>query len=317
MENEEISPASRLWYILAYFLILVGICLVLINVIYKPYLKVTVNGEFIGYYKSIEEFENTYSGLEKEDYSTGAKSVRYLSNNPIYQPILVKPKHAKSFNNYLLIENQMDKNYVIYKILVNEEIQLYTKTEVEANQIVTEMKSKVKESTDIKIESIIVKDLSLIETEEKINEKKNDLIEKNKKVVVTSRGGYSAKKTNSKYLWPTTSKTITSKYGSRSRGWHTGLDIGVKSNSPIYAMQSGTVILACWNGNYGYQVKIQHSNGVITTYAHNSKLLVSKGDKVMQGQEIARSGSTGNSTGPHTHIEFIINGKFKNPLNYL
>lgn len=75
--------------------------------------------------------------------------------------------------------------------------------------------------------------------------------------------------------------------------------------------------MSCWNGNYGYQVKIKHSNGVITTYAHNSKLLVKKGQNVVQGQIIARSGSTGNSTGPHLHIEFIINGQFVNPQNYI
>ena len=317
MKNNKDYHANRLWYCLAYLLLLVGICLVLIGVLYQPYYKFTVNGEFIGYYKTYQEYEKIYGEIDKEMYKDGAKMDRYLSNNPIGELCLVKTKYAKSFNNYILIENQMDEDYTIYKVLVNNEIKFYTKTEEEANEIIAKIKNEVKESTEMKIEPTIVKNLSLIETDENLQEKTKTVIEQNKKVVVTSRGGMTTRTNNSGYIWPTTSKTITSKFGNRSRGYHTGLDIGVPTGSPIYAMMSGTVILAQWNGNYGYQVKIQHSNGVITAYAHNSKLLVSKGQTVKQGEVIARSGSTGNSTGPHTHIEFIINGKFVNPLNYL
>ena len=317
MKNNKDYPASRLLYILAYLLLMVGILLVLIGILYQPYYKFTVNGEFIGYYKSYQEYEEIYNNINKELYINGAKMDRYLSNNPIGELVLVKTKYVKSFNNYILIENQMNEDYTIYKVLVNDEIKFYTKTEEEANTIITKIKNEVKESTNIKIEPTIVKDLSLIESEEGLKEKTNKIIEQNKKIVVTSRGGMTTRTKKSGYIWPTTSKTITSKFGNRSKGFHTGLDIGVPTGSPIYAMMSGTVILAGWNGGYGYQVKIQHSNGVITTYGHNSKILVSKGQTVSQGDVIARSGSTGNSTGPHTHIEFIINGKFVNPLNYL
>jgi murein DD-endopeptidase MepM/ murein hydrolase activator NlpD len=67
----------------------------------------------------------------------------------------------------------------------------------------------------------------------------------------------------------------------------------------IYASASGTVISSGWSGGYGYCVKIRHSNGAVTLYAHCSSLLVSAGETVTQGQQIARIGSTGNSTGPH------------------
>ena len=90
-----------------------------------------------------------------------------------------------------------------------------------------------------------------------------------------------------------------------------------KLSAPIYASAGGTVISSGWSGGYGYLVKIRHSNGWVTYYAHCSALLVKVGETVTQGQQIARVGSTGNSTGPHLHFEIRINGKDVNPMNYI
>ena len=80
---------------------------------------------------------------------------------------------------------------------------------------------------------------------------------------------------------------------------------------------TGTVTFAGYKGSYGYLVIIRHDNGTQTYYGHNSKLLVSAGQKVYKGQQIAKAGSTGRSTGTHCHFEVRINGKAVNPLNYL
>ena len=87
--------------------------------------------------------------------------------------------------------------------------------------------------------------------------------------------------------------------------------------SPVVAADGGTVIQAGWNGGYGYCVTIDHGNGLSTLYAHNSSLLVKVGQKVAQGEQIAKLGSTGNSTGPHCHWEVRVNGKAVNPMGYL
>ena len=79
----------------------------------------------------------------------------------------------------------------------------------------------------------------------------------------------------------------------------------------------GTVTFAGWSGTYGYLVTIDHGNGFVTYYAHNSSLLVSAGDKVYKGQTIARAGSTGRSTGSHCHFEIRVNGTRVNPAAYL
>ena len=83
------------------------------------------------------------------------------------------------------------------------------------------------------------------------------------------------------------------------------------------SIASGTVTYAGYKGSYGNLVIISHGNGVQSYYAHCNKLLVSVGQTVSAGQVIAQVGSTGNSTGPHLHLEIRINGKAVNPQNYL
>lgn len=115
--------------------------------------------------------------------------------------------------------------------------------------------------------------------------------------------------------------TISSRFGWRifrgSYDYHTGIDFAGPRGSLIVASDGGTVTKAGWNGSYGYCVIINHGNGVQTLYGHCSKLLVSVGDKVAQGEAIGRVGSTGRSTGPHVHFEVRVNGKAVNPANYL
>jgi murein DD-endopeptidase MepM/ murein hydrolase activator NlpD len=79
----------------------------------------------------------------------------------------------------------------------------------------------------------------------------------------------------------------------------------------------GKVTFSGWEGSYGYLVKISHGNGLETYYAHNSKLLVKEGQTISAGQVIAKSGNTGNSTGPHIHFEVRKNGTPVNPKPYL
>ena len=119
--------------------------------------------------------------------------------------------------------------------------------------------------------------------------------------------------------YPTDSRTISAGYPTYSGGgWHGGVDFPVSTGSNVYAAASGTVIVAkTLNYSYGYHLVIDHGNGLSTLYAHNSQLLVGYGDHVNKGQIIAKSGSTGNSTGPHCHFEVRINGSQVNPLNYL
>lgn len=122
------------------------------------------------------------------------------------------------------------------------------------------------------------------------------------------------------FIWPVSGR-ITSRFGWRtifgSYSYHSGLDIGVPTGTSIKAADGGKVTYAGWRGAYGYLVVIDHLDGTETYYGHNSKLCVSAGDKVYQGQTIAKSGSSGRSTGPHCHFEVRKNGTRVNPIKYL
>ena len=122
------------------------------------------------------------------------------------------------------------------------------------------------------------------------------------------------------YIWPVYGR-ITSRFGYRSifgsYSYHSGLDIAVPYGTSVKASDGGTVTFAGYKGSYGYLVIINHGNGEQTYYGHNSSLLVSAGDKVYQGQTIAKAGSTGRSTGSHCHFEIRINGTAVNPAAYL
>ena len=111
--------------------------------------------------------------------------------------------------------------------------------------------------------------------------------------------------------------TLTSRFGSRWGGTHTGMDLAGPVGAPIKASDNGRVVTSGWSGGYGNLVVIDHGNGYQTYYAHCSKLLVKVGDVVSQGDVIAKIGSTGNSTGPHVHFEVRKNGVPQNPQNYV
>ena len=116
------------------------------------------------------------------------------------------------------------------------------------------------------------------------------------------------------YMFPVPSSTWSSRGIS---SYHRGLDINAPTGEPIFACQAGTVVTAGWHYSYGYHVVIDHGNGMTTLYAHCSQLDVEAGQEVVQGQLIGRVGSTGNSSGPHCHLEFQLNGALRDPLNYI
>lgn len=129
--------------------------------------------------------------------------------------------------------------------------------------------------------------------------------------------------TGGEFAWPSaTSTRITSPFGYRIhpilkvKKLHTGIDIGAAAGTAVLAANNGTVIKAGWNNSYGNVVMIDHGGGIVTLYAHNSKLLVSTGDVVAKGQKIALAGTTGDSTGPHIHFEVRVNGEYKDPMGW-
>ena len=104
------------------------------------------------------------------------------------------------------------------------------------------------------------------------------------------------------FIWPTKG-VFTSGYGWRWGRMHKGIDIANNVGTPIIAAKDGVIAFAGWSSGYGYLVEMSHGDGTSTRYAHNSRLLVRKGQMVPQGSRISLMGSTGRSTGPHLHFE--------------
>jgi murein DD-endopeptidase MepM/ murein hydrolase activator NlpD len=119
------------------------------------------------------------------------------------------------------------------------------------------------------------------------------------------------------YIKPIAGGTLTSTFGARWGTTHKGVDWGVPVGTSVMASSSGVVVRSGWYSGYGICVDIRHPDGTLTRYGHLSKTLVSVGETVSQGQQIAKSGNTGQSTGPHVHFEIHVNGVQVNPLNYL
>jgi len=132
-----------------------------------------------------------------------------------------------------------------------------------------------------------------------------------------------AVKADGRLLWPSASRRITSRYGVRVhpvyriKKFHNGIDIGASYGSAIKAASDGTVVYSGWKSYYGRTVIIKHSNDLYTLYAHCSKLVAKKGERVGRGALIAKVGSSGLSTGPHIHFSVQKMGRFVNPMKYM
>lgn len=129
---------------------------------------------------------------------------------------------------------------------------------------------------------------------------------------------FAAKSEDGKFIYPTSYHTVSGGYPNYASGkYHGALDFPCPVGTSVYAVGDGVVEMAGWHYSYGYVVKINHGNGITTIVTHNSQLVVSVGQTVTQGQLVAYSGSTGNSTGPHCHFEVRVNNQRVNPNNYL
>ena len=142
------------------------------------------------------------------------------------------------------------------------------------------------------------------------------------KELAAKNGNTSA--TSGGYIWPCSSKYVTSPLGARYTGIagastnHAGIDIGrVGYTTQAVAAKAGTVIISSYNKYRGNYVVVSHGSGNTTTYQHLSSRSVSVGDKVAQGQVVGITGTTGVSSGPHLHFEITENGQIVNPLKYL
>lgn len=306
--------------------------------LYKPIYSVHINGEQIGYTENKAELQHKINDYIENGEGKENTAFVQVENLPEYKLCLLKKDIITDDNK---IFNQIKDHgvtyYRYYAITENQEEKLYVANFEEAENIVRVLKEK--NSSNIDSISIIEKyepDMQeLISTEQAISKLYVEAPEEIQTAKTTTNATIKYSTTGSVNTTLTTSKskanigisltkpisgTITSRFGAGSsirRSSHTGLDIAASKGTPIAASASGTVTFSGYKGSYGNMIVISHGNGVQTYYGHCSKLYVSAGTQVSQGQTIGTVGSTGNSTGPHLHLEVRVNGVAYNPQNYI
>lgn len=262
----------------------------------------------------------------------GEKDPQVLNANDAADAILEKNKGEEPLFTVAVKYSGLNKISVPYKTETVEDSDL----EKGKTEVVTEGENGISlVMGDILMVNGIQKEAEILDTKV-IKEPVNRVIHKGTKVEKEetadsgsskSSSGSSASSssgiTTGNFTWPIpSSHNVVSGYGGRvgpvyGNEFHMGIDIAGSYGAPIVAADGGTVVEAGWHYSYGYQVVIQHSNGLKTRYAHNSSLAVSVGQKVSKGQTIAYCGSTGDSVAPHLHFEVWLGGSHVNPYNYL
>lgn len=302
-----------------------GLIFAIILIKYKPIYQVSVSGEELGYIQNKEAFEESL----KENAIAEGKNVDHveIKANPEYELKLVD--RAVDTNEEELVSDMKEEVVVTYKyydIAVENETVESVDTKDEAEEIVEQLKQEKPEEVNLSIIEKYTQEVENVETTE-VEVAKTSITEKvNQKVKELQKQKEEKERLDKipdingiKLAVQPISGTITSRYGVSSRirkSTHTGLDIAASSGTQIKVMAEGTVSCASYQGSYGKLIKINHGNGVETWYGHTSKMYVKVGQKVNAGDVIASVGSTGNSTGPHLHLEIRLNGNHVNPQKY-
>lgn len=292
-------------------LISFGCIMAIVLIKYKPMYEVIISGEKVGYIESKKLFQQELSEYTQNYKSKNIESVE-INDTPKYELKLVDKSQETNEDEVLIaMQKDMKITYKYYDILINSEKIESVNTLEEAEQLVNEIKTEeatIEEKKTENIEEMQTNNLevaksNILETIGKMEESK----------AIANINGIKVA------TLPVTG-TITSRYGVNSRirsSSHTGLDIATSTGTPIKAISDGTVTFAENKGAYGKLVKIDHGNGIESWYAHTSKMYVKVGQKINAGDIIAAVGNTGNSTGPHLHLEIRINGQHVNPQTYL
>ena len=311
------------------FLIIIATIIIIgiISLVYRPMYSVTLNGEFIGYTTNKSKLQKRINEYIENENENNIAFID-IQNLPEYSLCLLKKENKTNDDEiFELVKNSGTTYYEYYVILQKEEEKYYVGTKEDAEYIINELKEK--KSTNIN--DIAYTQVHSTELKEFSN--KDSVITAlyvKPKVVVAASGysTYSGQRIISSAI-PSTevsgiglikpvSGTITSRFGARASGTHKGLDIANSTGTTIAAAAGGTVTFSGWDSHgLGYCVKISHGNGVETVYGHCSKLYVTAGQTVAQGEAIAAVGSTGNSTGPHLHFEIRISERTIDPEKIL
>ena len=309
------------------FLLILSIVIIIgiISIVYRPMYSVELNGEHIGYTKNKSKLQKRINEYVESENENNIAFID-IASLPEYTLCLLKRENTTNDDEIFdIVKNSGTTYYQYYAILNSNEEKYYVSTKEEAEEILDTLKKR--SSTNIsKLAYTQVHSTELKEFTEK--DKIVDALYVKPVVIAANYSTYYGEKIISSEtpsaavqgigLIRPVSGTITSRFGPRWGSTHRGLDIANSTGTPVAAVAAGTVTFSGWDSyGLGNCVKINHGNGVETVYGHCSALYVTVGQQVAQGEVISAIGSTGNSTGPHLHLEIRLNGVAQNPQLYL
>lgn len=296
-------------------LIALGFIIAIILIKYKPMYEVKISGDEVGYIDNREAL-NEKIKTDIENYNGKNIEKVELTKTPEYQLKLVERTTENNESEIIIaLQKEVEITYKYYEIALNNQIIENVDSLENAEQIVSDIKEMTQDEVNLTVNEKITKNIEEMTTNT-IEVAKTNII--NKLNIDTTQPISNINGIKVATI-PITGR-ISSRYGVSSKirvSTHTGLDIAAKTGTPISVIADGIVTFAAKSGSYGNLVKVDHGNGVESWYAHTSKMYVTAGQKVKAKDVIAAVGNTGNSTGPHLHLEVRINGKHVNPQNYL
>ena len=325
--------------------------LIVVAIKYKPAYEVTMTGESLGFISNKEVMEAKINKYMNDN--TNNIAFREIDNMPEYSLKLVNKNVEDSTKKIMdTIDSRTTTTYKVYAIMSNGEEKLTVSTVQDAEEVI----NKTKEGLDPELDLALVMadkyttELKLTSKEDAISELGNYKTQKVEEYkakkaeeariereriarekakrfntslatsIATTTTSAPSGSLNGMSLSIPVSGSISSRFGSRSSvrsSAHTGLDIASPMGTGFRPISAGVVTFAASNGSYGNLIKVSHGNGVESWYAHCSAIYVSVGQSVDPSMTIGAVGSTGNSTGPHLHLEIRIGGTPVNPQNYL
>ena len=300
-----------------------GIIIAIILVKYKPTYEVKVQGQSIGYVESEEKFKIE---IDKEIINQQGNNIDNVTliNEPEYELKLVS--RTKSTNEDQIIaklKGNVNITYKYFAVTLDNQVKSYVNTIEDATKIVEDIKKANENDIDLNLQVVETYTKSLEEINSETVEVAETNLQKEVNTIIKENGPtkINGVKIASMPIDTKVNTVISSRYGEVSSirsSAHKGVDMACSTGTPIKAIADGTVIYSGYDKTgFGYVVKIDHGNGIETWYAHCSKLYVKAGEQVNAGDTISAVGSTGNSTGPHLHLEIRKDGKPVNPQIYV
>lgn len=292
-------------------LIILAIVMYFFSRFFAVQYEVLLNNTPVGYVTQPSEYKEVIAKLEEDISNAYTDSKITLEYEPTFVQVYRNKTKESNLNIYTGTRENLLVEYTVYSVTIGDFIVDFN-TKEKAMEYIQKIKTNKLTKEPIYSEKVVTEEPKLA-TAELIDSTYKEIVNRYKPIISPIE----------RFLKSTSKPTngiFTSYFGFRANvypSYHTGLDIANSVGTQVYAWAAGTVISAGWDGDYGYSILIQHSEGFQSRYAHLSQVQVSVGENVQSGQQIALMGSTGNSTGAHLHFEILSNGRFQNPLSYV